>query len=635
MEQIGWAFPPKGTGNEQGYTNGGIESFKGKKLIENLAREICQNSLDAHNPASGAPVHVTFQLRSISQIKHKMFAEYRECIDRCKQNWAGRMDVRLERFINGAEKMLQHPDIPVLVASDINTTGLTGVNAGENEDSAWRALAHADGTSVAKTSDSAGSYGIGKNAPFACTALSMVFYNTLAIDGGCAFQGVSRMASKTQGVGHYLCTDTDPNLPDYSRPINAGDDCSFFKEFKRDQYGTDIIVVGFNIEHDWKDQMIIALTANFFDAFHNGKLVVEIDDVTIDSGELPKIMDRYFKESSIMEHRAVYEWYQALTSPDNGEPIYLTILEENDVAIYIRYEDGYKNRVAFFRKSGMKTRTTRPGSFQPYAAVVEVKELEINALLRETEPVQHDKWDHKLITDDAAKRKKAKECIEKIDNAIKDILKARNEAQGEQSQDSGEGDYLPDEEDGNSTQKCDDILLVRQKLGAKRSISDPSSEFAQTKAASGKGTKVTGDTFGKKKRKKKTKGKTIVDGDGDIPGMKPSNSGKPMSTIKLNLKKAYILNEKLGLYKIIVRSDRDTQNLRLSFTAVGEDQSEDTLRVNSFSANGITKKQSNMQTIGPIALVANEPTEVFVTFENKEKMMLNISAMEVTGSAKQ
>ena len=44
MTTIGWRFPPLSGGTRQGYTNNDIEVFKGNELIDNLAREICQNS---------------------------------------------------------------------------------------------------------------------------------------------------------------------------------------------------------------------------------------------------------------------------------------------------------------------------------------------------------------------------------------------------------------------------------------------------------------------------------------------------------------------------------------------------------------------------------------------------------------
>ena len=60
MGSMRWDFPLKGTGNEQSYTNSGIELFKGKELMENLAREICQNSLDAKIPGRSGPVKVGY-----------------------------------------------------------------------------------------------------------------------------------------------------------------------------------------------------------------------------------------------------------------------------------------------------------------------------------------------------------------------------------------------------------------------------------------------------------------------------------------------------------------------------------------------------------------------------------------------
>ena len=63
MTHIGWRFPPLSGGTRQGYTNNDIEVFKGQELIDNLAREICQNSLDAHLDESEAPVRVVFELR--------------------------------------------------------------------------------------------------------------------------------------------------------------------------------------------------------------------------------------------------------------------------------------------------------------------------------------------------------------------------------------------------------------------------------------------------------------------------------------------------------------------------------------------------------------------------------------------
>ena len=47
MDKYNWRFPRLDNGPEQGINDGGIATFKGSKLYTYLAREICQNSLDA------------------------------------------------------------------------------------------------------------------------------------------------------------------------------------------------------------------------------------------------------------------------------------------------------------------------------------------------------------------------------------------------------------------------------------------------------------------------------------------------------------------------------------------------------------------------------------------------------------
>lgn len=47
MSKYEWRFPILDDGTTQGFNDGGIATFKGSDLYNNLAREICQNSLDA------------------------------------------------------------------------------------------------------------------------------------------------------------------------------------------------------------------------------------------------------------------------------------------------------------------------------------------------------------------------------------------------------------------------------------------------------------------------------------------------------------------------------------------------------------------------------------------------------------
>lgn len=63
-----WRFPLRDGGTIQGFNDSGIATFKGAELYNNLAREICQNSLDAK--ADGKDhVIVKFSLRSLPKNK--------------------------------------------------------------------------------------------------------------------------------------------------------------------------------------------------------------------------------------------------------------------------------------------------------------------------------------------------------------------------------------------------------------------------------------------------------------------------------------------------------------------------------------------------------------------------------------
>ena len=66
MIRIGWRFPPLSGGTKQGFNNNDVEAFRGEELMDNLAREICQNSLDAKPEGASGPVKVVFELKSVS-----------------------------------------------------------------------------------------------------------------------------------------------------------------------------------------------------------------------------------------------------------------------------------------------------------------------------------------------------------------------------------------------------------------------------------------------------------------------------------------------------------------------------------------------------------------------------------------
>lgn len=59
MDNAKWRFPTNGYGVENGLDTSDMETFK-KDPMSSLAREICQNSIDAQNPDCDKPVRVEF-----------------------------------------------------------------------------------------------------------------------------------------------------------------------------------------------------------------------------------------------------------------------------------------------------------------------------------------------------------------------------------------------------------------------------------------------------------------------------------------------------------------------------------------------------------------------------------------------
>lgn len=85
MQTISWRFPPLSGGTRQGYTNNDIEAFKGEELMDNLAREVCQNSLDAKILTNKDPVRVVFELKKVPSSDYTVFSDYTACIAGCRR----------------------------------------------------------------------------------------------------------------------------------------------------------------------------------------------------------------------------------------------------------------------------------------------------------------------------------------------------------------------------------------------------------------------------------------------------------------------------------------------------------------------------------------------------------------------
>ena len=117
-----WYFPTNGGGQIRGLADAGIETFKGQKN-SSLAREICQNSLDAAADLS-KPVIVNFTLKEIKPEQIPGYTEYKKVLRECRNFWAH--NATAKNFFDNAITKFETP-CNVLIVSDENKRALCNV----------------------------------------------------------------------------------------------------------------------------------------------------------------------------------------------------------------------------------------------------------------------------------------------------------------------------------------------------------------------------------------------------------------------------------------------------------------------------------------------------------------------------
>ena len=447
-----WTFPSAnntGTYGLRSYQ----EEFKDNPMFS-LAKEICQNSLDAVDDES-QPVVVEFNL---SYLKKESFPKYDDFIDvlySCKifSKKTYKNTDQLE-FYNDAIGVMQNDEIPVLRISDFNTNGLTGSDNKDNSD--WSNLVKAVGVSD-KGDGKGGSFGHGKFATFACSYLQTVFYSTCDIDGKEVSQGVARLSSfyndsndKTMGLGYFGDNNCEPMM----------ETCNFDKTYKRDydDHGTDIFIMGFDTGIlDWKEKIIASVIETFYVAVLNKRLVFKFNDVLIDADTIQSLVESE-KYKEFLSPETLFNFYSYY---DEKRIVFKgSIKNENDVIFYFHpvKDQECPNRVAMVRMNGMKIFDQDHLPQSPFfGGTLLINNKKTDAYFRSLENPQHSGWSE-------ARAKNQQEAREIIKNLRKFLRDSINEYIQENTpvfiDVSGLSEYLPDDTDVTDNEianKSDDL----------------------------------------------------------------------------------------------------------------------------------------------------------------------------------
>lgn len=388
-----WFFPSRGFGETEGFSNPGLEFFKGEP-IRAMAREVCQNSLDAKLD-NDKPLRVEFHRHFMKVEDFPGMVEMRKILNKCRAFWLGQGDPKAIDFINDAINTLSGEKFFVLQISDYNTTGLEGAFSSE-ELTPWKGLVQGNAFSIKASDSAAGSYGIGKAAPFVVSKLQTVFYRTFDKKKTTAAQGVTHLVSfkaencnpledaVRRSTGYYSTNSL--NTPFKTLPLLE-------QLSSRNESGTDLFVPGFNFASakadDWKDDIIIEILENFLYSIYSGKMEVIVDDKKLNAstveGHISRLLPKTKKAAS---------FYSVIS--DNEK-----IIEESrdfyglgTLKLRVLYYPDAIRKVLVVRSSGMKISDipNLPRGIS-FVGFLELEGQKLNSFFRKMENPQHNKWE--------------------------------------------------------------------------------------------------------------------------------------------------------------------------------------------------------------------------------------------------
>ena len=169
-----WRFPGNNYTQDQGIDTPDMETFA-QDPIASLARETCQNSIDARIEGETAKIH--FKTFDIEKNKIPGIERIEKEIDSCMEY--RKSNKKIYESLKYMKEQLDTGLIHCIRVSDYNTIGLAGVS--ETDDSPFFLLTKGTGISD-KSGSKGGSKGIGKFASFVASAFNTVFYSTLNLN---------------------------------------------------------------------------------------------------------------------------------------------------------------------------------------------------------------------------------------------------------------------------------------------------------------------------------------------------------------------------------------------------------------------------------------------------------------------
>lgn len=446
-----WRFPDNGYTTDSGLDTSDMEMFK-KDPLSSLAREICQNSIDAS--FGEKPVRVVFSLFEISREDIPGIGRLTSQINACYEY---KQDSPKEGpTLKALKESIERSKIMCLRISDFNTSGAVGATTNERGTPFYN-LTKGSGVSD-KGGSSGGSKGIGKFASFVVSTTNTVFYSTRANDGSCGYIGISKLRSTpipekdpellTMGIGYY-CAD-DKNHPILEELHLDKDFCR-----KENEFGTDVYVIGFNCVEGWESDIITKVLDSFMVAVMRGDLEVIVGNTTVTRDTVKEIIygDAFQKGRTKTELKEIRAQYELLQRGDAVTVEELKIDGENTVTVYIKQytqqdEANATKHCVMVRYPYMKITNFKTSTYLPFSALCIINDNELNRKLRDIENPQHTGWEIKRLNDFPEQKRSTKSLKKALETAVVELIKKVLRDSSEESTDiEGAGEFLPSQDE--------------------------------------------------------------------------------------------------------------------------------------------------------------------------------------------
>ncbi len=561
MSSIIWRFGRDDGGQDAGFHDPGVETFRGD-FNRYLARELIQNSLDAvADPHK--PVKVCFRLERLSRKTIPDIDSLCASFNRCAEYWHGQK--KANAFFQEAARLAGESEITSLRISDYNTKGVRGDD--NDREKSWYNLVRSSG-STDKAAGEGGSFGIGKNAPFAASALRTVIYSTHYDERKYAFQGVAKLVTHLAGSGE-KCLPVG-YLGDNGNSVR--DPALIPQEFRRKSQGADILILGFKASDSaWQDDLFHSVLSNFWPAIYFGRLEVEIGAHNVGKENLEDMLGLF----SELEGFTAHLYHHAFAHPTLQKTDTLRHLKEASIYLLTSDNEDMPKRVIMVRKTGMTIYSRRFNSLVPFCGVFLCTNDIGNEILRSMEPPKHDQWDSDL-PERGASKKYEREYVKFIREAIVSLAPVDN---SDHIEIEGLNRFLPDDgaenENPFETPKGEEasqevaveppnFTVLPRKAPSPRPTPNPASvELTDTPA--GPDEEFEADDGDDLKPSPKSKPHPRPQPDTSNP-LKPNGVSVPIGF------RAFCADPAFGRYRILVIPLERDANLILSLVAVGDDQ---------------------------------------------------------------